>query len=317
MQCIWKQNHKNKRFLCVLNSDLGTLFWFIFTCSALVPQTCVLLGQLTSARSFYDSPCRNLRLQPSQALLSSHRLPNSPSHHDEILFRALSVCFWQWPQRVPQGFPHSSAGKEFACDAGDTSSIPGTGRSPGEGIGYPLQYSWASLEAQMVKNPLTLQETWVWSLGWKGPLEKEKATHSRILSWRILWTVESMGSQRVGQDWVTLTFTFGKYHFNLGGLIAFNLDSSFFFSPRKHLHPSMIPKCNNKFPPPGHQFYSPGICEGSPLWNLKYPFAVSLQGNQSGLHTTLLNWSIQPTPVLLPGKSHGWRGLVGCSPWGR
>ena len=229
MQCIWKQNHKNKRFLCVLNSDLGTLFWFIFTCSALVPQTCVLLGQLTSARSFYDSPCRNLRLQPSQALLSSHRLPNSPSHHDEILFRALSVCFWQWPQRVPQGFPHSSAGKEFACDAGDTSSIPGTGRSPGEGIGYPLQYSWASLEAQMVKNPLTLQETWVWSLGWKGPLEKEKATHSRILSWRILWTVESMGSQRVGQDWVTLTFTFGKYNFNLGGLIAFNLDSSFFF----------------------------------------------------------------------------------------
>ena len=52
-----------------------------------------------------------------------------------------------------RGFPGSSAGKESACDAGDRSSIPGLGRSAGEGIGYPLQYSWASLVAQLVKNP--------------------------------------------------------------------------------------------------------------------------------------------------------------------
>ena len=51
------------------------------------------------------------------------------------------------------GFPHSSVGKEFTCNAGDPGSIPGLGRSAGEGIGYPLQYSWASLVAQLVKNP--------------------------------------------------------------------------------------------------------------------------------------------------------------------
>ena len=62
------------------------------------------------------------------------------------------------------GFPGSSAGKEFTCNAGDSGSIPGSGRSPGEGISYPLQYSWASLVAQMVKNLPTMQETWVRSL---------------------------------------------------------------------------------------------------------------------------------------------------------
>ena len=67
--------------------------------------------------------------------------------------------------------------------------ILGLGRSPGEGIGYPLQYSWASLVAQMVKNLPVMQETWVRSLGWEDPLEKEKATHSSILAWRIPWTV--------------------------------------------------------------------------------------------------------------------------------
>ena len=58
--------------------------------------------------------------------------------------------------------PHflgSSVGKESACNAGDPSLIPGSGRSPGEGIGYPLQYSWASLVAQMVKKPLSIWET--------------------------------------------------------------------------------------------------------------------------------------------------------------
>ena len=58
------------------------------------------------------------------------------------------------------GFPHSSVGKESACDSGDPSSIPGLGRSVGEGIGYPLQYSWASLVAQLVKNLPAMWETW-------------------------------------------------------------------------------------------------------------------------------------------------------------
>ena len=78
--------------------------------------------------------------------------------------------------------------------------IPRSGRSPGEGIGYPLQYSWASLVAQLVKNPPAIQETWVRSLGWEDPLEKRMATHSSILAWRIPWTIQSMGSQRVRHD---------------------------------------------------------------------------------------------------------------------
>ena len=73
--------------------------------------------------------------------------------------------------------------------AEDPDPIPGPGRSPGEGIGYPLQYSWASLGAQMVNNLPAMQETWVLSLGWKDPLQNGKATHSNILAWRIPWTV--------------------------------------------------------------------------------------------------------------------------------
>ena len=60
-----------------------------------------------------------------------------------------------------QDFPDSSVGKESACNAGDPSSIPGLGRSTGEGIGYSLQYSWASLVAQLVKNLPVMQETWI------------------------------------------------------------------------------------------------------------------------------------------------------------
>ena len=69
--------------------------------------------------------------------------------------------------------------------------IPGLERSAGEGISYPLQYSWTSLVAQLVKNPSAMQETWVRSLGWEDPLEKGMATHSSILAWRIPWTVYS------------------------------------------------------------------------------------------------------------------------------
>ena len=83
------------------------------------------------------------------------------------------------------GFPDISVGKESACDAGDPGSIPGSGKSAGEGIGYPLHCSWASLVAQLVKNPPAVRETWVRSLGWEDPLEKGLATHPSILDWRI------------------------------------------------------------------------------------------------------------------------------------
>ena len=89
------------------------------------------------------------------------------------------------------GLPHSSVGKESACNAGDPGSIPGLERSTGEGLGYPVQYSQASLVAQLVKNLPALWETWVQSLGWEDPLEKRMATHSSIFAWRIPWTEES------------------------------------------------------------------------------------------------------------------------------
>ena len=83
------------------------------------------------------------------------------------------------------GFPDSSAGKESACNAGDPGSVSGLRRSAGEGIGCPLQYSWTSLVAQLVKNPSAVRETWVRSLAWEDPLKKGKATHSSILAWKI------------------------------------------------------------------------------------------------------------------------------------
>ena len=82
-------------------------------------------------------------------------------------------------------FPCGSAGKESACNARDLGLSPGLERSPREGNGYPLQYSWASLVDHLVKNLPARRETWVQTLGWKDPLEKGKATHSSILAWRI------------------------------------------------------------------------------------------------------------------------------------
>ena len=72
------------------------------------------------------------------------------------------------------GFPGGSAGKESACNVGDLISVPGLGRSPGEGICSPLQYSWASLVAQLVKNPPAMWETWVQSPSWKIPWRRDR-----------------------------------------------------------------------------------------------------------------------------------------------
>ena len=97
------------------------------------------------------------------------------------------ILFFIFFSTLVWGFPDSSVGKESACNAGAPGSIPGSGRSAGEGIGYPLQYSWASLVDHLVKNLLRTQETWVQSFSWKDPLEKGKATHSSILAWKIPW----------------------------------------------------------------------------------------------------------------------------------
>ena len=104
-----------------------------------------------------------------------------------------------------RGFPDSSVGKESACSAGNLGSIPVLGISAGEGIGYPLRYSRASLVAQLIKNLPAMWEAWIRSLGWEDPQEKGKATHSSILAWKIPWTEEpgrlqSMGLKRVGHD---------------------------------------------------------------------------------------------------------------------
>ena len=94
-----------------------------------------------------------------------------------------------------RGFPGSSAGKESTRSVEDLGSVPGLGKYDGEGLGYPLQSTWASLLALILKNLPALQETWVQSLGWEDLLEKGKATHSRILTWVITWTEEPGGLQ--------------------------------------------------------------------------------------------------------------------------
>ena len=97
--------------------------------------------------------------------------------------KLLDFCLWLYKAL---GVPSSSARKESSCNAGDSSSIPGLGWSPGEGIHYPFQYSWTSLVAKTVKNLPSVWETWVQSLAWEDPLEESLTTYSSILAWRIL-----------------------------------------------------------------------------------------------------------------------------------
>ena len=86
------------------------------------------------------------------------KFPSSANHTcNRVLFSSTSSSKW--------GFRGRSAVKKSSCNAGDPSLIPGLGRDTGEGIGYPLQYSWASLVPQLVKSPPAMQETWIQSLG--------------------------------------------------------------------------------------------------------------------------------------------------------
>ena len=120
-------------------------------CSRVVPLVWVSPPRASAP---VTTPSRGLQPHDSSSRESNHsHLPKSE------LVKVL--C-----RQASSGFPDSSVGKESACSAGDSSSIPGSGRFPGEGIGYPLQYSWASLVAQLVKNLPAMQETLVRSLGW-------------------------------------------------------------------------------------------------------------------------------------------------------
>ena len=104
--------------------------------------------------------------------------------------------------------PCGSTGKDSTSHAGEPGLVPGSERSTGDGISYPLQYSWASLLAQLVKNLPAMQETWVQSLGWEDPLEKGIAIHSSIPAWRI-------ESQNVRRDWETSLVAFANKTSNI------------------------------------------------------------------------------------------------------
>ena len=117
-------------------------------------------------------------------------------HNWSDLAAAAAAC-------LPKGFSGSSVGIQFACNAGDPGSILQLRRSPGEGIGYPLQYSWASLMAQMAKNPLTMRETWVWFLGWEDPLEEGKQPTPIFLPGESPWQRSLMGYS----PWVIKSWT--------------------------------------------------------------------------------------------------------------
>ena len=120
-----------------------------------------------------------------------------------------SLLFWFFVQG--NRLPDSSAGKESACNAGLSL---GSGRSSGEGIGYSLQYSWASLVAQMVKTLPAMQETWVWSLGWENPLQRGyRLQYSCLenLMDRWAWRATVHG---VTKSQIQLSFhTFSTFHF--------------------------------------------------------------------------------------------------------
>ena len=112
-----------------------------------------------------------------------------------IYYFTLSIVFHR--------LPCNSEGKDSACNTGDPGSVPGLGRSTGEGISYPLQYSGASLVAHLVNNLPAMRETWVQSLSWEDTLEKGTATHSCIMAWRIQMDCIVHG---VTKSWIRLSY---------------------------------------------------------------------------------------------------------------
>ena len=146
-----------------INLYISDFFWFLFVCVCFIVLLYVLWAYISHKVIWWDF----------------YSLIKICVY---VIFLFLMDVWWYY-------FPHISVDKESAFNAGDLSLIPWLGRSAGEGKGYPLQYSWASLLAQLVKNPPALWETWIRSLGRDDPLEKGKATHSSILGCRMPWTV--------------------------------------------------------------------------------------------------------------------------------
>ena len=129
----------------------------------------------------------NTRRAPKESMEASntfsHILPY-PSLSYPLKLQSFIIS--QYSSKQLSKYHGSSASKESICNSGDPGSISGLGRFPGEGIGYPLWYSWASAQmAQMVKNPHATYETWVQSLSLEDPLEEGVATHFSLLAWRI------------------------------------------------------------------------------------------------------------------------------------
>ena len=141
------------------------------------------------------------------------RLPGSSVHgiFQAIVLEWIAISFssrssqprdWTWVSRIVDRHFTVWATREVG-DARDPGAIPGSGRSAGEGLGYPLQYSWAPLMAQLVKNLPAMRETWVWSLGWEDPLEKGKGIVLISLpltiltpgSWLSTWPLASWKSE--------------------------------------------------------------------------------------------------------------------------
>ena len=105
-----------------------------------------------------------------QASLIAQLVNNLPAMQETLVRLLVRKIHWRkdrLPTPVFLDFPCGSAGKESTCNAGELGSIPGLGRSAEERIGYPLQYSWASLVAHLVKNSPAMRETWVQPLGWR------------------------------------------------------------------------------------------------------------------------------------------------------
>ena len=156
----------------------------------------------------------------SLQLKGSSRLPEKAmAPHSSAL-----AWSWTWLSYFPFTFHFHSLEKEMATHSsvlawriprmGEPGGLPSLGLHrvghdwsdlAAAAVGW-----WASLMVQMVKNPRSMQETWILSLGWKDPLEETMATHSSILAWRILWTekhgtLQFIKLQRVGHDWSDLT----------------------------------------------------------------------------------------------------------------
>ena len=139
---------------------------------------------------------REIKKHPSDLLtcvpfnsLSTHLTPEHPKEPlSQLLTASISLCMYI-----------------SDCNSGDPGLIPGSGSSPGEGIGFPLQYSWASLVAQIVKNLPAMWETWVWSLGWEDTLEENMQATPVFLSGESPWIeepgkIQTTGLQRAGHD---------------------------------------------------------------------------------------------------------------------